>query len=124
LIYPDKPVITQGDTFTLLVKGTATGGGSAPGYFGEAYWNLGWFGVLIMSIFVGILLSILCQFNSNMILTKNYQFFPIAFMALTAGYRPDDWLISTTVNSIPFMLFTYVIIKLIPKGDNFNKMRL
>lgn len=113
LIYPDKPVINQGEVFTTLVKGSAIGGGTGAGFFGEAYWNLGWYGVLFMSMFVGMLMAILTQFNRNMVSTGNYQFFPVAFMALSLGYRVDDWLVATTFNSIPLMVSLYLIAKLI-----------
>jgi len=115
LIYPDKPVITQGEVFTTLVKGAAIGGGTGAGYFGEAYWNLGWFGVLVMSMLVGVLLAALGQFNNNMVLTGMYQFFPVAFMALHIGYRVDDWLVATTFNSVPFMIVLYIMVALISR---------
>lgn len=109
LIYPDKPIITQGDVFTTLVKGRAVGGGTGAGYFGEAYWNKGWPGVLLMSVFVGMLLAVFTQFNSNMVLTGNYQYFAVAFMTLASGYRADDWLVAVTFNSIPLMIVLYIL---------------
>jgi len=115
LIYSDKPVITQGEVFTTLVKGEAIGGGNSAGYFGESYWNYGWFGVLIMSIFTGILLAGFTQFNSNMVSTGNYQFFPVAFIALSIGYGVDGWFVSSTINSIPLMIFLYIMIKFISR---------
>jgi len=124
LIYPDKPVITHGEVFTTLVKGAPIGGGSGAGYFGEAYWNMGWFGVFFMSMVVGILLAALTQFNIDMVSTGNYQFYPVAWMAITVGYRVDDWFVATTVNSIPIMIVLYIMIKYISKGRNLSSARV
>ncbi len=113
LIYPDKPVITLGSIFTELVRGEAIGGGTGAGFFGEAYWNLGWFGVMAMSVYVGMLLAAYTQFNSNMVSTGNYQFIPVALLMMMVGYRVDDWLVATTFNSIPLMIFLYIMVKLV-----------
>ena len=113
LIYPDKPVVTQGEAFTTLVRGEPIGGGNGAGFFGEAYWNFGWLGVFLVSIFTGVLLAGLTKFNNNMASTRNYQYFPVAFMALSIGYGIDGWFVSATLNSIPLMIFLYIMIKLI-----------
>lgn len=116
LIYPDKPIVTQGEVFTTLIKGEAIGGDNSPGFFGEAYWNLGWPGVLFMSMFVGMLLAAYTQFNGNMVSTGSYQFFPVAFMALAVGFQVDTWLVAATFNSIPMMIFLYIMIKFISRS--------
>jgi hypothetical protein len=120
LIYPDKPVISQGDVFTTLVKGENIGGPTSAGYFGEAYWNFGWFGVLLVSMFTGVLLAGGTQFNSNMASTGNYQYFPVALMALSVGYMVDGWFMAGTINSIPLMIFLYIMIKFISRKPLFK----
>jgi len=66
-----------------------------------------------VSIFTGVLLAGLTKFNNNMASTRNYQYFPVAFMALSIGYGIDGWFVSATLNSIPLMIFLYIMIKLI-----------
>ena len=65
--------------------------------------------LFLMAMIVGVFLAFFVQFNGAMILTKNFHFVSVAFLALAVGYRIDDWLMSITLNKIPMFIVMYLI---------------
>jgi hypothetical protein len=121
-LYPNKPIITSGENYTLQVTGKNDAGGTGPGFFGEAYWNNGWLGIIFMSIIYGFLMAHFTSFFfKNFIINKNIEFIPVFLLAIMMFYRVDDWFVSTTINSIPFIIMLYYLIILIKKFSNYRK---
>lgn len=54
VLWPDKPIITPGAEFDLIFRGYESESNLGIGFVSEAYWNLGWTGVILVSIFVGL----------------------------------------------------------------------
>jgi len=116
IIYPDKPIITLGEEFTKLVTGRENvGGGTGAGAFAEGYWNKGWLGVIVVCSILGFLLSAATQFSVAVISSNAFQYYPLTVILLKLGYRVDDWFIATSVNSIPMLIFSLVVIISIKK---------
>jgi hypothetical protein len=111
LLYPNKPIITLGENFTKLATGRENvGGGTGPGAFAEGYWNKGWLGVVIVCSILGFLISVGTQFSNAVIVSNAYHYFPLTIIILKVGYRIDDWFIATSINSIPMVIFSLIII--------------
>src|SRR5450759_2142370 len=85
IIWPDKPVITYGHEFTFLVTGAEGSGGSGAGFFGEAYWNLGWSGVVLAAVWTGIIHAIMTSVNMQKIADKDLRWLPIVLMSIKMG---------------------------------------
>jgi hypothetical protein len=109
VIWPDKPFISFGGEFTLEVTGTNAMGGSGPGYFGEAYWNFGWLGVVGMSLMVGWIFAFFSRQNVVRISSRDLRWLPVLYLSLRMGFRPDDWFVATTIAILPFMLIFWII---------------
>jgi hypothetical protein len=92
-LYPNKPIMTEvAVDFTEKLRGhrlSSTG----IGIFGEAYWNLGWFGVLIISVYVGCLFVPLTRLALTMLARDEWFFLPCALIAMKMGYRLDGWFV-------------------------------
>lgn len=104
IFYPDKPILTHGDEFTILTTGNNEAGGTSPGYFGEGYWNNGWYGVLFVSIILGIFLAIFTKINLSIVENQLWQFIPITLLSIKSSYQIEGWFVASTINSIPFYL--------------------
>ena len=53
-IWPDKPIISPGAEFDGIFRGYFVQSSLAIGFIAEAYWNLGWLGVILISAMIGL----------------------------------------------------------------------
>ncbi len=54
VIWPGKPIISPGTEFDLAFRGFVLQSSLAIGFIAEAYWNLGWLGVVLISGMIGL----------------------------------------------------------------------
>ncbi len=54
ILWPDKPIISPGTEFDLAFRGFVLQSSLAIGFIAEAYWNLGWTGVFLISGMIGL----------------------------------------------------------------------
>jgi hypothetical protein len=95
-IWQGKPNLTVGPEFNALMTGNPNAA-SAPGVFGEGYWNLGWPGVVIIGLWIGFVLK---HFHEATL--RNISTLPLAagmsFIAsLILGLGLTDWFASCYV---------------------------
>ena len=114
-LFPQKPIVTQGDTFTELVTGDSKAGGTGAGYFAEGYWNFGYGGVLFVCITVSLILVIFSQFSLKIMPIFAFQYFPVLFYGIKTGYRVDDWFVASTVASLPIIGVIFLVCFLLSK---------
>jgi hypothetical protein len=98
-IYPDKPIMTSGRDFNELVNGSRSSQ-SAPGYFGEGYWNLGWTGVVLVSIAAALLFVLLELYAMRALGTLRLEYLPVIFLGLFVGIQQDSWVVPTMMGPI------------------------
>lgn len=122
VIWPDKPIITVGPQFNYLATGNPDSA-SAPGFFGEAYWNGGWFMVVVACLYVGILFAGITCYAIQQISNLELLFLPVIFIGIRAGFRPDDWFVATYVGTLTIGIFLHILLyfinKLITRGFKF-----
>jgi hypothetical protein len=109
IIYPKKPIITHGDEFTILTTGNNNAGGTSPGFFGEGYWNNGWYGVAFMTIILGIFMAFFTKINLSIVENEFWHFTPIVLLSINSSYTIEGWFIASTINNIPFYIIYFVI---------------
>ena len=106
-LLPSKPVIHplsnyEDERIDLILNS---------GFFAEGYWNLGWIGVIIVSILSGIFL----KFGTNLSLTivKNniYLLYPLVTSIIMTSHRVEDWFTLNVYSS--FIYSGYICIALI-----------
>lgn len=54
IVWSDKPLIAPGAEFDLVFRGYVAQSSLAIGFIAEAYWNLGWLGVVLISAMIGL----------------------------------------------------------------------
>lgn len=57
ILWPEKPIFSPGNEFDTIFRGSQTENSLAIGLFSEGYWNLGWWGIVIVSVVVGVQLG-------------------------------------------------------------------
>jgi len=106
--------MTPGQEFTIAVMGDDQGETStAPGVFGEAYWNGGWILVVILCLYIGVLLAGFTIFAERTMSAGKYEYLPIVMTGLSMGYQPNDWFAVVYVGSLINALGLYVILRFI-----------
>lgn len=111
-IWPDKPIMTLGEDFTLMIVGM-TGISSGPGAFGEAYWNGGWLLVVLACGYIGALFAWLSRVALRIIANSEWLLLPCALLGITMGAYSVDWFAPTYIIGSLFYLVYYFGIRLV-----------
>jgi hypothetical protein len=110
LLYPEKPIMTSGRDFTALVTGEDSYS-TAPGIFGEAYWNGGWPTLIAVGIYVGLVFAVFGAFTMRKIAAGQYVYAPVVMAGIVMGFRPDDWFVPTYVGALVEVFALYGILR-------------
>ena len=108
-LWPDKPEMTAAGR-TLYIMATGNEGTSiSVGLFAEAYWNLGWFGVVFLMSVMGFVLGWLSSVSVAMISQERWIFLPLVLIGIQIGTRVDGHFVTDVVAS-PFTLVVFYFI--------------
>jgi hypothetical protein len=99
LLYPDKPVMTSGKDFNELINGTRSSQ-SAPGFFGEGYWNLGWIGVVLTCLVVALVYVLFEIYAVRALIAQRFEYLPVIFLGLFVGIQQDSWAVPTILGAL------------------------
>lgn len=92
LLWPGKPIMTSaGVELNYLVFGSET---SSLGVtqIAEAYWNYGWFGVVLISALLGLIYSLFSLFSLRVMAQRDWLMLPVVFLGVVVGFRVDGTL--------------------------------
>jgi hypothetical protein len=89
-LWPEKPVVLLGGELATLVSGEV-GNQISPGYFAEAYWNLGWIGLPLLLLPVGFFFNAATHFAARVIEREDWLYLPILFLSLKVGMQIDSF---------------------------------
>ncbi len=92
-IWPDKPVISAVGTELYREVTGLEGSSVSAGWFSEAYWNLGWSGIPLIMIPVGLILAYLSKYCIRMMTQERWMHLPAVLSAVWLGTRVDGALV-------------------------------
>lgn len=112
-LWPNKPVQTYGsDLNELLLRSRSSNLGI--GISGEAYWNGGWIGVVLLGAFVGLEFAVFTILGAKYMGTLDFRWVPCGLIGLRMGLRPDDWFVTVfagpAIIAIVFYCLTFFTI--------------
>lgn len=107
-LWPDKPVFDMGANYTRMIDGTDTSS-TWMGYFSEAYWNLGWLGVVLIMIALGGVLWTTSRYNLWCIGAGHWILLPVAFLGIWMGIRTDGVIVTDIISSVFVMIIFHLI---------------
>ncbi len=102
-LWHDKPIRSLGQEFSRLATGDDETA-SAPGIFAEGYWNLGWPGVVLVCVYVGIFFAGIEAIAMPFVLVHDFRWLVSGFFSLLLALRPDDWFVPTYITGTIFIL--------------------
>ena len=120
ILWKDKPIMTN-NAGKLNAQYYGGGKGTelsaiAPTYVAEAYWNYGSIGVLIVSLYLGLIIGWFSNLASKILSEPKSGYFLIAFPAIISFAYVESWVVPTYIGGIGIlivMLLTYKILVLI-----------
>jgi hypothetical protein len=89
-LWPEKPLVLLGGELATLVSGEV-GNQISPGYFAEAYWNLGWIGLPLLLIPIGFFFNVSTHFAARVIEREDWLYLPVLFLSLKVGMQIDSF---------------------------------
>jgi len=113
VLWPQKPIITRfGSELSVTYHNDPRQGSSAmaPTYTGEAYWNLGWFGVLAISTYLGICYGLLSRLALAAARGKNFAYFFIAYPVCISAVFLESWITATYIRGMTMIVLYYFAI--------------
>jgi hypothetical protein len=108
ILWPEKPnlnFLTEG--FNLAATDTDTSL-SWPGQYVEAYWTLGWLGIPILMIPLGVIYFLLSRFAVTVFLMHNWAYFPVVLFGMRYGTEVGAPYATAVVGGLVFILAVYV----------------
>lgn len=109
-LFPDKPILTTGKEFNVLVTGLDNNQIS-PGFFAEAYWNGGWIYLVLSTLLLGLIFSVYTKFSVVFIEAKKMLYLPPVFSGIMIGLRPDDWYVPVVIVTFVQSILMYAILR-------------
>jgi hypothetical protein len=107
LFWPDKPIITDvGRDIYELGTGRRSSQSGA-GVFADAYWAMGWWGVLLFMPIYGIILGVLTESAAKVVREGRWLYFPVVVLALRIGLRTDGHYLSDVAGSTVILAGTF-----------------
>ena len=96
-LWPDKPIYDHGRKFTAHVRGADASSSTWMGWFGEAYWNAGWWGVVLAMVPAGAILYGWSRYSVATLERRSWLHLPVVFLAMYLGIRTDGSLVNELV---------------------------
>ena len=120
-IWPDKPVITSVGEDLYTAATAQTGSSISPGLFAEAYWNLGWLGIPVLMIPLGIILAVFSRYSLAMMGHERWLHMPVILLGVWAGIRVDGWYVADVIGgcsmALAFALAIFAIENTLGRGS-------
>ena len=114
VLWPEKPIITRFGTelnaqyyYEPDENSHQTSSSAAPTYSGEAYWNYGLPGVVIVSILLGLAIGWFTRCWQSAMLGRDPAFFLIAFPVAIWVSFVESWLVATYLGE--FIIFVVIL---------------
>jgi hypothetical protein len=81
----------------------------APSYNGEAYWNGGYFMVLIISIYLGGIFGLSSKMASQKMIIQNPAYLIVAFQLILSAVFLESWFVATYIGGVVTALFLFLV---------------
>lgn len=88
-LWPEKPLMTLSGQDLYTAATGQVGTSISAGLFAEAYWNLGWLGLPILMVPMGMILQMLTKVSIGYVTQDRWIFLPAMLIAIQIGTRID-----------------------------------
>lgn len=122
VLWRDKPIITDvGNQLSvqLYSRPDMISSSTAPTYSAEAYWNGGYYLVIITSIYLGCLFGLCSHLAASQKFARNPAYLVVAFPMILSAVFLESWIVATYIGGV----FTAIIFFLLFYVGYFAKQR-
>jgi hypothetical protein len=112
-LWPDKPDMTiVGKEFNYIADGNDESS-SSPGWFAEAYWDLGWVGLPLLMIPLGFILQIWSAFSLEILQRGAWIYFPFCLLGMKMGTSVDGFIVPDVMGTTVLAVIAYGVMRLV-----------
>ncbi|SDR64036.1 hypothetical protein SAMN05519103_09323 [Rhizobiales bacterium GAS113] len=97
VFWQDKPIDQTAREFAAISVGEYADNSVSPTIFAEAYWNFGWFGILMTGIPLGVVLALLSANTMRLLNRRAWLYMPVLFTSMQFGLSIDGLFVTTVV---------------------------
>ncbi len=108
-LWPDKPVMTDSATNLYTLATGQVGTSVSPGIFAEAYWNFGWWGLVVLIVPWAVVLATVSRFALDVVRSDAWLYMPAVFVAVRMGSRVDGLYVIDVIGPCLFMIAMIVV---------------
>lgn len=110
-LWPDKPNMTSiGREFNYIADGNEDSA-SSPGWFAEAYWDLGWLGLPLVMLPLGVILQLWSRFSLTVLREGRWIYFPLCFLGMKMGTSVDGFVVPDVMGTTVLALAAYAVMR-------------
>jgi len=110
IIWRNKPIITTIGSDVYYMQTGQVGSSTGQSLFTESYWNMGWIGLPVLMIPVGIILAIFARFSFHVISKRDWFYLPIVFFGVNIGIRVDGYFVADVIGASWIALWVYLLL--------------
>lgn len=111
-LWPDKPDMTAiGREFNYIADGNYDSA-SSPGWFAEAYWDLGWVGLPVVMIPLGIILQLWSTLSLGILRSERWVYFPFCLLGMKMGTGIDGFIVPGVMGTVVLAVIAYFVVRL------------
>lgn len=117
VLWPEKPIVTRfGYELNLKFYNNNIEHASsamAPTYSGEAYWNYGWVGVFLVSVYLGIAFGVFTRIGLSAARGADVAYLFVAYPLLVSAAFVESWITATYIGGMAIIVLYYFAIKML-----------
>lgn len=118
VFWPDKPIMTGYGTklnrqYYKIESALESGSSIAPTYSGEAYWNYGYKGVILVSTCIGLIIAWLSSLAYRFLNNIEPAYLFIAMPMLVTFAHVESWIVSTYIGGVAILVLVLLAFRLI-----------
>lgn len=112
IIYPSKPIITDVSRELSYAANGNYNSSSSAGFPAEAYWNLGWTGVFIVAVVLGLVTSLWSSYSLLVLTRQAWHLFFVVLLGMRIATRIDGSLVADFVGPVGVGVLSHIALSL------------
>lgn len=112
IFWPGKPsIVSPGQQFHATVTGNnATRTKVGITVFADGYWKMGWFGVVVFSVFMGLVFGTMARMSMNQLSQQKFLYLPAAMLGLQMGATASTAFLQNAIISALPVYFAFCLV--------------
>ena len=123
MIWPEKPITGELGAELYFAARGYEGSSISPGLFAESYWNLGWIGIPVLFVPLGILLALMSSYAMNSVRSAAWIRLPVLLYGIKIGTRVDGHYVLDVIGAAAIIAALIIIVNIMEKALSDRRLR-